>query len=468
MKNLFSKFVFSRLNSSKQRGQASKDWQTIFRFLNQGDYEQVREGFQNLRKDSPAFEHGDAPLLWMAACLVSLACARFKTEGEALQQAFEQTTQSEQELRRHLLEYTQKLADRYPEAAVGLFSNWLTVAEHPLPAPPVSPLPSEAPDLQPPAEPEAQPCESERLLPVSTPPSACLELPAEGSALKIDSPEPETFLPTREYQPEFATSLSVFCLGKFLVYQDGQMVENFAAGKPRSVFKYLVANKEKPVAKEILMDIFWHDAPPESARRNLNWAIHNLRQVLHKNQPSLAHILFQHECYFLNPDLRLWTDVDEFCQHLRNATAFTDRREITLSIREYQAAEILYQGDYFEEDRYEDWLLPQRQHLQDEYLSLLEKLSRFQYDQQNFDECKRLCAKMLAADPCREEAHYRLMQCYYRQGYPYLAVRQYHLCVEKLRTELGVSPSPATTALSVDILAGRCQLPMISSALLQN
>lgn len=240
------------------------------------------------------------------------------------------------------------------------------------------------------------------------------------------------------------------------------MVENFATGKPRSIFKYLITNKGKPVAKEILMDIFWHDASPESARRNLNWAIHNLRQVLHKNQPSIAHILFQRECYLLNPDLHIWTDVDEFYQHLRSAKTFSDSSETTCSMREYQAAEILYQGDFFEEDRYEDWLLPQRQSLHDEYLSLLEKLSVFHYDQQKFDECKRLCAKMLAADPCREEAHYRLMQCYFRQGYPYLAIRQYHLCVEKLKTELGVAPSPATTALSADILSGSCQLPIIS------
>ena len=54
---------------------------------------------------------------------------------------------------------------------------------------------------------------------------------------------------------------------------------------------------------------------------------------------------------------------------------------------------------------------------------------------------------MLAADSCREDAHCRLMRCYARlEQYP-PALRQYQACVEALRTELDVQPSPATVEL---------------------
>ena len=39
------------------------------------------------------------------------------------------------------------------------------------------------------------------------------------------------------------------------------------------------------------------------------------------------------------------------------------------------------------------------------------------------------------------------MQCFCFQGQPYLALRQYHQCVESLKTELQVDPSVITTEL---------------------
>jgi DNA-binding SARP family transcriptional activator len=116
-------------------------------------------------------------------------------------------------------------------------------------------------------------------------------------------------------------------------------------------------------------------------------------------------------------------------------------------MREYRAAETLYGGELLEEDRYEEWLVPRRQRLQNEYLGLLDRLGHTCCEQGDAAACIALCLKMLAVDPCREEAHRRLMRCYYRQGQIHLALRQYHLCVETLERELDVAPMPATTAL---------------------
>ena len=43
------------------------------------------------------------------------------------------------------------------------------------------------------------------------------------------------------------------------------------------------------------------------------------------------------------------------------AQALERRGELVSAMREYRAAEALYQGEFLEEDRYEDWLVPQRQ-----------------------------------------------------------------------------------------------------------
>jgi DNA-binding SARP family transcriptional activator len=186
---------------------------------------------------------------------------------------------------------------------------------------------------------------------------------------------------------------------------------------------------------------------PDAARNNLNVAIHGLRRALRAGCPTASHVLYRDDCYLVNPDLCVWVDAEAFEQHCADAQALEERDDLAEAMRQYRAAEALYQGEYMEEDRYEEWMIPRRQRLEARYLELLDRLARYSYDREDEAACIALCHKMLAIDPCREEAHRRLMRCYYRQGQPYLAVRQYHLCAEQLADELEVPPAPATTAL---------------------
>jgi DNA-binding SARP family transcriptional activator len=40
-----------------------------------------------------------------------------------------------------------------------------------------------------------------------------------------------------------------------------------------------------------------------------------------------------------------------------------------------------------------------------------------------------------------------LMRCYFDQGQPYLALRQYHICMEILKKELDIPPTQDTKDL---------------------
>lgn len=244
-----------------------------------------------------------------------------------------------------------------------------------------------------------------------------------------------------------APSLVIYCLGNFRVYQNEQLIDVWPSGKGQLIFKYLLLNRTRPVAKEVLMDRFWPDAPPEAARNNLNVAIYGLRRALRRHQIDFSHVLFQNDCYLLNPDMAIWLDVEEFTQQLGVAQQFKQAGQQEQLIESYRAAEALYQGELLAEDRYEDWLTPQRQRLQDDYLKLLDYLSHYYLEQQAYELCAIMCHKLLAVDPCQEDAHRRLMDCFNRQGQPHLALRQYHRCVELLARELDVGPSPPTQEL---------------------
>jgi DNA-binding SARP family transcriptional activator len=250
-------------------------------------------------------------------------------------------------------------------------------------------------------------------------------------------------------------SFMIYCLGPFRVYQNDQLVQEWPSSKGKSIFKYLVAQRNQPVPKEVLMELFWPGAHPDAARNNLNVSIYGLRQALRSINPDYSHILFQEESYLLNPVMELWIDIDEFTKRIQTGRQKEIWGDIPSAVREYQAAEALYRGEFLAEDRYEDWLIPQRQSLQTEYLKLLDYLSQYYIDQKDFAACLAMCTKMLDVDPCREEAHRRLMRCYSCQGQSYLALRQYHICEEALREELDLSPSGKTEILYKQIRKSR-------------
>ena len=251
----------------------------------------------------------------------------------------------------------------------------------------------------------------------------------------------------KDIEVESSPKLIVHCLGAFRVYQDDQPVLDWSSGKSKSIFKYLITHRQVPVIKDVLMDLFWPDIPPEAARNNLNVAIYGLRQTLRKTRNHFSHILFMNDAYQLNPSLTIWLDCDEFKDYLNAARRAEKDGNLSMAIQDYCAAEELYQGEFLEEDRYEDWPVVQRQRIQDEYLNLLERLGSIYFDAANYSACISACRKILDIDPCREQIHRQLMLCYAQSGLPYLAMRQFHLCVEALTKELDIAPSSATKDL---------------------
>jgi hypothetical protein len=114
-----------------------------------------------------------------------------------------------------------------------------------------------------------------------------------------------------------ADSLSILCLGPFRVYRDKHMIGDWHSLKGLLILKYMVRHHKTPVAKDVLMDVFWPEADQEVARRNLHQAIYNLRQMLRRGQPDFRPILFENDCYLFNPEIALNLDFEAFERHVQ-------------------------------------------------------------------------------------------------------------------------------------------------------
>ncbi len=195
------------------------------------------------------------------------------------------------------------------------------------------------------------------------------------------------------------------------------------------------------------MDIFWRDVSPEAARNSLNVAICGLRKSLKFNRSDFDHILFEDDQYLLNPSMKMWIDVEEFMQHYETGHVLERKGKLIDAIREYEIADDLYHGDFLKDDLYEDWTILRRDSLKENYLVILDRLSRYYLDQQRYTHSIHFCQKILAEDNWREDAHRRLMLCYSRLGQRNLALRQYDFCAQALTEELEVSPMRETVDL---------------------
>ena len=95
----------------------------------------------------------------------------------------------------------------------------------------------------------------------------------------------------------------------------------------------------------------------------------------------------------------------------------------------------------------------ERERLEMRYLSSMEQLAGLYADRGQLQVAIGWSQQVLAQDPYRETAHRELMRNYLRLGDRASATRQYHTCLDILKEELGLSPSPETERLFLQVIA---------------
>jgi DNA-binding SARP family transcriptional activator len=458
-------------NASERFHQPSAEhaelWKQAQHYLNMGQYEQLRQVLQKAQQ-LPSGNVDDAQVLAAARELYAAhqqASEEVESLRKAQQEALEREQSLEQELR-VLLEIT--FAEEPQEPALvdkSLKSRFLQYI-HRFVRPDAGKQRTNSPNSAPSARvSEAltsgnQPPAHRAGLQVVEPMAETAALPAAQAEAKmaqtgaraVRSPLAAAALPSpMELQEE--RSLVIHSLGPFRVIHDGRLISDWNGLKGLAVLKYLVAQRGKPVSKDILMEAIWPESDPEAARRNLHQAIYSLRQTLQSDKPDFRLIEFHNDRYQINPTARFWIDFVAFEELAQEGQQLAVTGQVQEALQVYSRAEELYQGDFLEGDLYEEWAVAQREQLRLLYLEVASWLTEQYVKRREFTAAIGLSQKILTQDACHEQAHRCLMVSYAALGQRHLAVRQYLTCVRALRAELDLSPSPETTALYQQIAA---------------
>lgn len=267
---------------------------------------------------------------------------------------------------------------------------------------------------------------------------------APGRLLAVGSSLP---LPSRRADADVAALM----LGPLELDVGGRRVVRWNSLKARAVFQYLLIHHDRPVRRDVLMNLQWPNHTHTSARNNLNVALHSLRNTLDGPWHALQPVLYQDGCYVLNPGLKWWMDRDEFLSALSKAQLAHVSGHPHQAIRHYQRTVQLYRGPLFEDDISDDWYLHERSHLDELYVEALESVASIYFDLGDLASAEYFGQVALKSDPCCESVHRLLMRCYASEHKQHLVTRQYRHCVDALRDELGVRPGAETHRLFCDL-----------------
>lgn len=218
----------------------------------------------------------------------------------------------------------------------------------------------------------------------------------------------------------------IFLLGGFQIMDpDGPC--SLAGEKVQSLLAYLLLHPNQTIPREVLADLLFPEAPFSRGRRNLSTALSRMQNAIGSGW------LESHKDFlYLDAGDRLWVDVWDF---KRLAGSELEN--------ELQESVDLYAGDLVPAI-YDDWIIPERELLRNQYLSVLEKLAAIYEQSGDLRSALLVIRRLVLAEPIHEPAHadyLRLLGRLRRYGE---ALSHYQYLRKLLQEELGVEPISET------------------------
>jgi two-component SAPR family response regulator len=260
--------------------------------------------------------------------------------------------------------------------------------------------------------------------------------------------EPEAQIILRKIEKKDFDIMVEFFGGLRIKKANGQMVEpNWLTKKTKSLFAYLIANRQQQFQKELLIENFWPESEIKEGRHNLQMSISFLRKFLYeitekKLKPKKI-IQYQNDSYSLNPEIIFRIDAEEFDEIIHKAEII-EHKDKQKGFLLYKKAAEIYRGDYCA-DLYENWCEEKRIYYRELYLKVLKKIGEFLFENKNYKESLNFYRQALAVDKFDEAIHCRIMENLALLGNLKKAIEQYESLKRILKEELDKAPSPETT-----------------------
>ena len=217
---------------------------------------------------------------------------------------------------------------------------------------------------------------------------------------------------------------------------------------------YLLLERHRLHSRDVLSDLFWGEYSQDRARRCLNTSLWRLRQAIEGDESDAESFLVVSEVgeVGFNAGSDYWLDVAAFEECVKRVKTRPFESVRPSEVEELEANLQLYVGDLLE-GIYTDWAIRAREYERLLYLDSLRYLMGYYKQQNAFVRSLEFGKKILEIDPLREEIHCEMMRLYHATGQRTLAIRQYEICRQSLKAELGIPPLEETERVYAQVIA---------------
>jgi len=236
--------------------------------------------------------------------------------------------------------------------------------------------------------------------------------------------------------PSPPARVQIRAFGEPSVSVDGVPITRWHMAKAMELCFFLL-DYQHPIRKEQMVEALWSE-DEEYVDQTVRSATHYLRKALGKdclNSQGGVYTLDLRKVY----GETIWYDVARFHHHRAQTQQALEGEDETQAENHLQAMIELYRGDYVQ-SFYSNWCIPRRDALCTQCLDAFRELAHLVWRQERWEESLMYWQRLVAHDPCDEEAHEGIMRCYLRLGKRNLAAQQYQRCREILQRELSLAP----------------------------
>ena len=218
--------------------------------------------------------------------------------------------------------------------------------------------------------------------------------------------------------------------------------------KAQALLAYL-AVQARPMPREQLATLLWADRGTEQARRSLRQCLMSLRSALHPHADDII------MADISTIRLMLADHID--CDILK-----FERFGKSQDVADLEMAEGLYRDEFLaglqvSSQPFLEWLAAERRRFSSMQSDILYRLAMAQAQAGAAERAIETAQQLSVFDPLREDGHRLLIRLLASAGRRSDALKQYALCAETLRRELGVAVERGTTTLAEQIRKGEAE-----------
>jgi DNA-binding SARP family transcriptional activator len=244
----------------------------------------------------------------------------------------------------------------------------------------------------------------------------------------------------------------IYLTGAIAIEHGEQLIRErqFPGRQGRVAFVFLAANRHRSVHRDELMGAIWPGDSPAQTDASLDALLSKLRSLL-KSAGVAAAIPAASGTVALELPANAWIDLEAGANALDEAEGALRRGDTAAAWSLANVAVVISRRPFLA-DVEAPWIESQRNALRALQMRALQCLVTVSARNSEPLLAIQHAAEMVELDPFKETAYQLLMKMHAATGDRAEALRVFARCRELLRDELGVSPSPQTEAVYLEIL----------------